>query len=238
MSAFNQARYNLSQFNIVSAGEISVSGAAVVSFSFSFLGTTNYCRGNSQLEFASDGITIDKGKTFRGNSAEVFETENAVLGYMDIIGTGAEVFQTETGKISQIANTNGSAAETIDIDKMNISQSAAVDGSAAESFDLTKMNMSQKVYAGFDSGEVFQATIDVISLVEYVCEFPNLTLKPGQELVIDANAFNVLLDKQNAIHLQKGDWLDNLNRNTQSIEISGTGATRLTAEILYTERYL
>ena len=66
-----------------------------------------------------------------------------------------------------------------------------------------------------------------------------LTLRPSQVLIIDAENYNVLLDNQNAIEVQSGDWIDELNRNTTDITISAaSGLSNLSATILYTERYL
>ena len=67
----------------------------------------------------------------------------------------------------------------------------------------------------------------------------NVTLKPGQTLIIDSSTYNVLLNSENAISIHSGDWIDELNRNTTEIRIdAASGATNLTGTILYTERYL
>lgn len=66
-----------------------------------------------------------------------------------------------------------------------------------------------------------------------------VTLRPSQVLIIDAGNYNVLLDNQNAIDIQSGDWIDELNRSTTDITISAaSGLSNLDATILYTERYL
>ena len=67
----------------------------------------------------------------------------------------------------------------------------------------------------------------------------NITLKPGDRLIIDANNYNVLLNGNNAIWVQSGDWIDELIRNTTEIKIdAAAGAGNINASILYTERYL
>ena len=78
---------------------------------------------------------------------------------------------------------------------------------------------------------------------EYVCHIGTaenpFVLKPGERLVIDANNYNVLLNGQNAIWYQADDWLDDMNRNTISIDITASaGVSNLSATILYTELYL
>lgn len=65
----------------------------------------------------------------------------------------------------------------------------------------------------------------------------NVTIPPGGKLIIDSNVFNMLLNGQNAIHLQKGDWID-LDRNVIYLDITaGTGGT-LNGSIIYQARYL
>lgn len=67
----------------------------------------------------------------------------------------------------------------------------------------------------------------------------DITLKPGQRLVIDADNYNVLLNGENAIWVQSGDWIDELIRSTTEIKIdAASGAGNITASILYTERFL
>ena len=67
----------------------------------------------------------------------------------------------------------------------------------------------------------------------------DITLNPGDRLVIDANNYNVLLNGNNAIWVQSGDWIDELIRNTTEIKIdAAAGAGNINASILYKERYL
>ena len=66
-----------------------------------------------------------------------------------------------------------------------------------------------------------------------------VSLQPNQILIIDSNTYNVLLDSENAIDIQSGDWIDELNRNTVDLKIeAASGSANLDATILYTERYL
>ena len=75
--------------------------------------------------------------------------------------------------------------------------------------------------------------------IEYKTCFLDITLKPGQRLIIDANNYNVLLNGENAIYIQRGDWIDAINRNTTSIDIdSQSGRGNISASIMYTERFL
>lgn len=80
------------------------------------------------------------------------------------------------------------------------------------------------------------ATLNVVDLRSCVL---NLTLQPGQQLIVDAESYTVLLNGENAIDLQKGDWIDELDRSTQGLSIKASaGVANLTAKIIYTEKYL
>lgn len=86
--------------------------------------------------------------------------------------------------------------------------------------------------------ELLSAVTGAEAVTEYVCNLA-CQLAPGSFIVIDANNYNVLIDGENAIWTQSGDWLDNLNRETMSITIqAASGGSGLTATVLYTERYL
>lgn len=72
----------------------------------------------------------------------------------------------------------------------------------------------------------------------------NITLRPGEKLIIDSENYNVLIvsatdgSEINAIHTHSGDWIDALSRDTRSLHVE-SGTTRdLLASILYTERFL
>lgn len=93
--------------------------------------------------------------------------------------------------------------------------------------------------------EEVNASAELISLDTKVCRIgtgsgaTRLTLKPGEVLIIDANTYNVLYNGNNAIWLQSGDWIDELDRETTDIKITAaSGAANLSASIVYTERYL
>lgn len=86
--------------------------------------------------------------------------------------------------------------------------------------------------------ELVSTVLSVESVQEFVCML-NVTLKPGQRLIIDADNYNVTIDGEDAIDCHTGEWLDALNRNTTGISIqAASGGRNLSASILYTERYL
>jgi hypothetical protein len=80
------------------------------------------------------------------------------------------------------------------------------------------------------------ASLDIID--RKVCLLTT-TLAPGHMIVIDADTYTVLLDGVNAIEIQSGEWIDELNRDTVDIEINAaSGEANLSARLIYTERYL
>lgn len=235
MSAFNQIRYNLARYNIPSAQLILASGDARVSFVFKNAQQIYLAKGIAEVKINAESLKLDRGYIAAGSASENFTATSKVNGYF-WINVNAQIFFGAAINLSQDILAIGPGTEEFQT-AINLSQDIHAIGSAAEVYE-PEINYSQDIHATADIGEVFTSTSDVISLVERVCEFPGLVLKPGQVLIIDAGSYNVLLDGENAIHTQKGDWLDDLNRNTQSITISATGISRVTAEILYTERYL
>lgn len=75
------------------------------------------------------------------------------------------------------------------------------------------------------------------NFMEYVVCNINTTLYPNDELRIDSDLFNVMINGQNAIHLQQGDWIY-LDKNSKDILIeTGTGGL-LNGQIIYKERFL
>lgn len=249
MSGFNNLKFNLAPFNIEKIeGLVWLEGASITSFKFIFAGLDVFFHGNAAISITSNEPKIDKGRMFTGNTAVNFVSDANVLGHFNLTGKSEAVFGAILN-LSQQVYAQGSSEEIIDIDA-NLSQEAYMEGFSVESFDVTKTTysesgdlitgivLSQAIYENANIGEVFQASADIIALSEIVCELPGVILKPGQVLIIDSGSYNVLLDGDNAIHLQSGDWLDNLSRSTVNILISGTNATKLSASVLYTERYL
>ena len=126
---------------------------------------------------------------------------------------------------------------------------ATISGNVSAGFDLTldktfEEEVSEDTWIGFHQNltaegyELVSAVAGAEAVQEYVCNL-DIEIPPGSTLVVDSNNYNVLLDGENAIWTQSGDWLDNLNRETISLNIqAASGGSGLTATVLYTERYL
>ncbi len=65
----------------------------------------------------------------------------------------------------------------------------------------------------------------------------NVVIPPGSTLVIDSDNYVVLLDGENVIHAQSGDWLW-LDRSVYDVLLESNGQVNVDAEMLYTERWL
>lgn len=64
-----------------------------------------------------------------------------------------------------------------------------------------------------------------------------LTIPPGGELRIDSELFTVLLDGENALHTQSGDWI-NVSRELLRLTVESASGGGLQGQLIYTERYL
>ena len=64
-----------------------------------------------------------------------------------------------------------------------------------------------------------------------------LTIPPGGELRIDSDVFTVLLNNQNALHTQSGDWIT-VSRELLRVLIESASGGRLAGQLIYTERFL
>ena len=235
MSAYNLARYNAAKFNVYPTSDIWLDARSRITFGFSYAGITNYVKGNASIWFLSDNMSIDPGKFIYGSGQMIVSNQSIANRYFWEESSAVTVFSEEIN-LSQEAFAIGTESTAFDLDA-NLSQEVFDNGIGSTSFD-PEINLSQEAFVTGNAGEVFSQTADVISLTESVCSFPGLTLKPGQTLIIDSGSYNILLNGINAIHLQQGDWLDNLSRDTINITASATGASRLQIQIIYVERYL
>lgn len=76
------------------------------------------------------------------------------------------------------------------------------------------------------------------SVFDYKYITIDVTIPPCGVLIIDSDNYNVLLDNENVIDKQSGDWFDELSRNTFDVTIESGVAGSLSGSLLYTERYL
>lgn len=84
--------------------------------------------------------------------------------------------------------------------------------------------------------EVLTSIMDAGSQTTEIARF-NITLPPGGEIRIDSETYRVLMNGDNILYAQSGDWLT-LTRELLYVDIeSATGGT-LEGTMIFTERYL
>lgn len=95
---------------------------------------------------------------------------------------------------------------------------------------------SKNIPAPFRASEILTAITEATSQITEQASF-QLTIPPGGELRIDSGLFTVLLDGENALHTQSGDWI-NVSRELLRIIIESASGGQLQGQLIYTERYL
>lgn len=65
----------------------------------------------------------------------------------------------------------------------------------------------------------------------------DITLPPGSELRIDSDTYRVLMDGNNILYAQSGDWLT-LARELLYVDVESASGGTLEGTMIYTERYL
>lgn len=95
---------------------------------------------------------------------------------------------------------------------------------------------SKNILASVFGSEVFTVLSDAgrqsTSRVSVIISIP-----PGGELRIDSDTFRVLLDGENVLYAQEGDWL-NLSRNVLYLDIESATGGELEGSLTYQERFL
>lgn len=81
-------------------------------------------------------------------------------------------------------------------------------------------------------GTVLAATTQTTETASF-----QLTIPPGGELRIDSDVFTVLLNGQNALHTQSGDWIT-VSRELLRLLIESASGGQLEGQLIYTERFL
>lgn len=243
MSAFNKSRFNLAQFNQQPEGALWLSGAFVERTNCIITtSSTSYYQLISNESVNNTGIEYGKGHMFAASCSESINQVSPMQAKA-FFRMGAAETVTQTSKyISQIALAGGSSSETVNTDPaFYISSVSRLVEEFAENVGTGEgddFHISKWFYTGAQSYEIIDGNVHAEAFSEYVCDLSNIILPPDGVLVIDADNYNLLLNKENVIYEQSGDWLDDLNRSTTNIKIIADQPENLMATILYTERYL
>lgn len=237
--AFNLAQYNLTAYNSGSDSAIWIN--AILSENVTPVIGTN----SETYLFATGNEKVLTDQLLLGNGVYIFGSGGENVG-KDIVGGMSSVvlgdvfgYETITEEIAAASEvrppTVGMEQVTGDLHMGTVIQPPYA--MAEETIDgvATTDKETYLIASGYElvSTSITLEAVDII-----VCEL-HLTLKPGQKLVVDAINYNVLLDGENAIWAQSGAWIDELTRETSSISVNASsGVANLSANILYTERYL
>ena len=233
--AFNLSKFNQTYFNRLNLSSISLT-----------------------VEFAED-ITAECGiaAEFRSTAAiveKVTASANGQSGILPVVSYEEEISGSAilgitalpVCRISESVSASGKAAAQYDPP----AAFTEVVSSDVEAASMLRINaaVSENVTAKAVPGALLSAIASYFELVngsasvettEVIACLIDVTLQPGDRLVVDAVTYNVYLNDQNIVDLHRGEWIDELNRDTINLEvIASTGTNNLEAQVLYTERYL
>lgn len=234
--AFNLAQYNLNPFNVAGGNVrwIKAHGSEYITTSIgSALQIYAQAYGNERIREESNGVST---KYIRAAGSEtVAETvtkgQNSILLYLRF----AEVVNEET-TIAAIIMPTATGEEIVEAETSLGSNSyLTVDFAEAVNADVS---LGSDIYLTASGFELVSESASLEIIDTKIC-YLTTELKPGERIVIDADTYTVLLNSENAIEIQSGDWIDELDRSTTDIAIkAASGVAYLSAHIIYTERYL
>lgn len=209
--------------------------------------------------FEEINCSIGTGLNFNGRAIGYEKVEKSIVGNPAWLETviGIETIEEAVLEADAVAFAIANGIETVEADTyLSADILATIVGTEIATANVTlgvEISISAEGAEVVDTDTVLGANIrsPLVSGYEFIDEsaslesidiktcYLNVTLKPGQVLIIDANTYNVLLDNENAIDIHSGDWIDELNRNTVDLKIeAASGSANLEATILYTERFL
>lgn len=234
--AFNRSKFNRSPFNIQGdlVRYLQASGTERVNASIgSALNFYSLAIGNERVGTSVNGV---KAKFI---SAGGSETVNELVA--DAMLSVILYPSFEENVLGDVAISAEIRPVTIGEEDVNVNAILGSDSyiiaESTENVDAESA-LGANIYLKADGFEFINEVASLENITTKIC-YLNVSLQPGQVLIIDANTYNVLLDSENAIDIHSGDWIDELNRETTDIRINAaSGSANLTATILYTERYL
>lgn len=95
---------------------------------------------------------------------------------------------------------------------------------------------SKDIPVPFKASEVLTSMLEATSQTTEQAIL-QLTIPPGGELRIDSELFLVLLNGENALHTQSGDWI-NVSKDLLRLIVESASGGQLRGQLIYTERYL
>ena len=234
--AFNLAQFNINPFNIAGGNVkwIKATGNEYISASVgSALQIFIQAYGNERV--SEDVVGVPARFIVASGRESIAEGVTRAQPTILLYPNYRENVTAETD-ISAVITPNAVLSEVIEPD---IILAADAYLSAIGSEEITEeVEIAADTYLSAEGFELISesASLEVIDTKTCIL---TTTLKPGERIVIDADSYTVLLNGENAIEIQSGDWIDELDRNTTDISLkAAAGVSYLSAHIIYTERYL
>ena len=95
---------------------------------------------------------------------------------------------------------------------------------------------SKNICTAFVAADILTAIMDATSQTAEVV-LMQVTIPPGGELRLDSDVFLAMLDGENVLYAQSGDWI-NVSRELLRLIVESATGGALEGQIIYTERYL
>lgn len=233
--AFNLSKFNQTYFNRLNLSSISLT-----------VGFTEDISAECGIaaEFRSTAAIVEKVTASANGQSGILP----VVSYEEEISGSAILGITALPvcRISESVSASGKAAAQYD-PPAAFTEIVSSDVEAASMLSVNAA-ISENVTAKAVPGALLSAIASYFELVngsasvettEVIACLIDVTLQPGDRLVVDAVTYNVYLNDENIVDLHRGEWIDELNRDTINLEvIASTGTNNLEAQVLYTERYL
>lgn len=236
--SFDLASFDRSGFDTGGEGVVLFSGFAQEKIT-PVIGTSQelYIQASAYERVNSAGVLGGNGIYIGGSATEEVVTATATgeksVMFGPVISAEAITAEVEGRSIDAIKPI---AAETMAA-SVNLNAEVGVIGSAREIITGTAYN-EKEASLSIIAYELMSASASLEAIDIEVCEI-NVTLQPGDRLIVDANDYAAWLNNEIALDNVQGEWIDKLTRDTSSISITAaSGVANLTASILYTERYL
>ena len=242
--AFNLGKYNLQAYDVAANWVIETGLVEVYETVTPIIGTASRISVGAILnERVTTSVVGSPSYRLRNITSKETVT-GTVTDALTSIVLDSQITETVTSSVAITANyaVTCVCTETVNY---SIAGSAKISPSVVMNENVSREISAGCIYAvpSLELYELINKSISIEAVDIKTCYIGDTTnqfiLKPGDKLIIDANNYNVLLNSENAIWYQSGDWIDELDRETVGIEISAaSGVSNLSATILYTERYL
>lgn len=231
---FSRDRFNLSRFSLGSQDNIipiemtfgaelkQVAGVAIPVQTTAFF--NDVVRGSLRGAIAMKSTFESSGSLLAGCSM------NANINFA-FISDGAVVAVVEGSQNSNIVAALSEAMENIVHGSKIMSCSASfADALIANTYGVKDIQVLHIV------NEVMTSMLDASSQSSEITRI-EITLPPGSEIRIDSETYRVIMDGNNILYAQSGDWLT-LTRELLYIDVESASGGSLDGTMIYTERYL